>query len=36
MAEQGCGQPGGSYPTDCELTEALRERARQRNRPVVR
>ena len=36
MAEPGCGQPGGSYPTDCELTEALRERARQRNRPVVR
>ena len=29
MAEPGCGQPGGSYPTDCELTEALRERARQ-------
>jgi len=36
MAEQGCGQPGGSYPTDCELTEALRERARRRSRPVPR
>ena len=36
MAEQGCGQPGGSYPTDCELTEALRERARRRSRPVAR
>lgn len=36
MAEQGCGQPGGGYPTDCELTEALRERARRRSRPVPR
>ena len=36
MAEQGCDQPGGSYPTDCELTEALRERARRRSRPVPR
>ena len=36
MAEPGCGQPGGSYPTDCELTEALRERARRRSRPVPR
>ena len=36
MAECGCGQPGGSYPTDCELTEALRERARRRSRPVPR
>jgi 3-deoxy-D-manno-octulosonate 8-phosphate phosphatase (KDO 8-P phosphatase) len=36
MVECGCGQPGGSYPTDCELTEALRERARRRSRPVPR
>ena len=36
MAEDTCGQPGGSYPTDCELTEALRNRAMHRNRPVTR
>jgi 3-deoxy-D-manno-octulosonate 8-phosphate phosphatase (KDO 8-P phosphatase) len=28
--------PGGGYPTDCELTEALRNRAMARNRPVER
>lgn len=26
----------GGYPTDCELTEALRTRARERNRPLER
>jgi 3-deoxy-D-manno-octulosonate 8-phosphate phosphatase (KDO 8-P phosphatase) len=35
MADQ-CGIPGGSYPSDCELTEALRNRARSRNIRVVR
>ena len=35
MADQ-CGIPGGSYPSDCELTEALRNRARARNSRVVR
>jgi len=34
MAE--CGIPGGAYPTDCELTEALRNRAMARNTPVMR
>ncbi|WP_310599728.1 HAD hydrolase family protein [Desulfobulbus sp.] len=36
MAEQDCGRPGASYPTDCELTEALRDRAMQRSRPLER
>lgn len=36
MADQGCGIPGGVYPTDCELTEALRQRAMTRNRPLER
>ena len=36
MAADACGLPGGSYPTDCELTEALRNRAMHRNRPVER
>lgn len=36
MAEPGCGQTGASYPSDCELTEALRTRARLRNRPIER
>ncbi|MGD9950037.1 MAG: KdsC family phosphatase [Desulfobulbus sp.] len=31
-----CGIPGGVYPTDCELTEALRNRAMARNAPLVR
>ena len=31
-----CRIPGGAYPTDCELTEALRNRAMVRNTPVVR
>ncbi|MGE4560688.1 MAG: KdsC family phosphatase [Desulfobulbus sp.] len=31
-----CGFPGGAYPTDCELTEALRNRAMARNIPVER
>ncbi|MDD2464260.1 MAG: HAD hydrolase family protein [Desulfobulbus sp.] len=31
-----CGIPGGGYPTDCELTEALRNRAMARNTPVMR
>ncbi|ADW19448.1 3-deoxy-D-manno-octulosonate 8-phosphate phosphatase, YrbI family [Desulfobulbus propionicus DSM 2032] len=36
MQRDGCGMPGGGYPTDCELTEALRNRAMARNRPVER
>lgn len=36
MAEQDCGRPGEQYPTDCELTEALRNRAMMRNRPLER
>jgi 3-deoxy-D-manno-octulosonate 8-phosphate phosphatase (KDO 8-P phosphatase) len=36
MPNNGCGIPGGSYPTDCELTEALRNRAMIRNRPLER
>lgn len=36
MVDQGCGIPGGAYPTDCELTEALRQRAMTRNRPLER
>jgi 3-deoxy-D-manno-octulosonate 8-phosphate phosphatase (KDO 8-P phosphatase) len=35
MADQ-CGIPGGGYPSDCEFTEALRNRARSRNIRVVR
>ncbi len=32
-----CGQGGAEgYPSDCQLTEALKERAMQRNRPVER
>lgn len=31
-----CGIPGGAYPSDCELTEALRNRAMARNTRVVR
>ena len=34
MAE--CGIPGGGYPTDCELTEALRNRAMARSQPEPR
>ncbi len=40
MRDNGsCGLPGagnGSYPSDCELTAALRERARERGRPLAR
>ncbi|MCL2457270.1 MAG: HAD hydrolase family protein [Desulfobulbus sp.] len=36
MAEQYCGRPGAPYPTDCELTEALRNRSMQRTRPQER
>jgi len=36
MAEQDCGTSGAPYPTDCELTEALRNRAMQRSRPPER
>jgi len=36
MAEPGCGPTGAGYPSDCELTEALRARARLRNRPIER
>lgn len=27
---------GGNYPSDCELTQGLLEKARERNRPIVR
>ena len=36
MADQDCGRPGHGYPTDCELTEGLRNRAMARNRPLER
>ena len=36
MPDQSCGTPGGAYPTDCELTEALRNRAMARNQPLTR
>ena len=36
MSDPSCGVPGGAYPTDCELTEALRNRALRRNRPLER
>jgi 3-deoxy-D-manno-octulosonate 8-phosphate phosphatase (KDO 8-P phosphatase) len=36
MVEQGCGLAGTGYPSDCALTEALRARAMQRNRPIER
>lgn len=32
--DQKSGMPG--YPSDCELTQALLEKARERNRPVMR
>jgi len=36
MPKDGCGIPGRAYPTDCELTEGLRNRAMARNRPLER
>jgi len=36
MPSGHCAAPLGGYPSDCELTEALRARAMQRNRPLVR
>ncbi len=36
MHKEGCGPAVGGYPTDCELTEALRTRAMHRNRPITR
>lgn len=36
MADPHCGASGGSYPSDCTLTKALRERALDRNRPIER
>ncbi|NLX17659.1 MAG: HAD hydrolase family protein [Desulfobulbus sp.] len=36
MSDQSCGTPGGEYPTDCELTEALRQRALSRQISIVR
>ncbi len=36
MPNNTCGLEGGAYPTDCELTEALRNRAMARNRPLER
>lgn len=35
MANQ-CSSSSGSYPSDCELTEGLRKRAMERNRPILR
>jgi len=32
MTDSGsCGIPGGKYPSDCEVTEGLRQRAMSRN-----
>ena len=36
MPDDVCGMAGGGYPTDCELTEALRNRAMARNHQMVR
>lgn len=36
MPKDGCGVTIGGYPSDCELTEALRTRAMNRNRPLER
>lgn len=36
MPDHGCGIAGGGYPTDCELTEALRNRAMARNSHLER
>jgi len=36
MPSNCCGPESGAYPTDCELTEALRNRAMARNRPLER
>lgn len=36
MPNDGCGRATGGYPTDCELTEALRAQAMHRNRPIER
>ena len=37
MDEGGCrSREPGEYPSDCELTQALRERAMERNKPVPR
>ncbi len=37
MVDFTCPPSGpGGYPSDCELTEALRERARKRNQPLER
>lgn len=36
MSDQ-CGQgPGQNYPSDCEVTQGLLEKARQRNQPIER
>ena len=32
----GNGNTDGNYPSDCELTQGLLEKARERNRPVER
>ena len=36
MPNDGCAGATGGYPSDCELTEALRARAMLRNKPVAR
>ncbi len=37
MSDTNCPVSGpGGYPSDCELTQALRERAVERNRPLLR
>lgn len=36
MSGDDCGKGGSGYPSDCEVTEGLRERARRRNAPDQR
>lgn len=36
MSDPHCGAPDAAYPSDCTLTEALRVRAMDRNRPLAR
>jgi len=36
MTQKGCGPPGGAYPSDCELTEGLRQRAMRKNEEAER
>lgn len=36
MSDDGCGAGNQGYPSDCELTQALREKANQRVQPIMR